>query len=159
MGTSFQIGDRLTIDALAQGKFGQTKYDLMGWWRYAALQTSELNAFPREAEDITRVAEAQEGASGEFALWVQEASFFRFRELSATYQVPESWMSQIGGSRGSISLSARNLGMIWTNWPEWPHHDPEVIAPSNTFTGNREPQEDSAVPPLTSFTVTFRVGM
>jgi TonB-linked SusC/RagA family outer membrane protein len=159
VGTSFQIGDRLTIDALAQGKFGQTKYDLMGWWRYAALQTSRLNALPREAEDITRVAEAQEGASGEFALWVQEASFFRFRELSATYQVPESWASQIGASRGSISLSARNLGMIWTNWPEWPHHDPEVIDPSNTFTGNREPQEDSAVPPLTSFTITFRVGM
>lgn len=157
--TSFQIGNRLTIDALAQGKFGQTKYDLMGWWRYASLQTSRLNALPREAEDITRVAEAQEGAAGEFALWVQEASFFRFRELSATYRVPDSWAEQIGVSRGTISVSARNLGMIWTNWPEWPHHDPEVIDPSNTFTGNREPQEDSAVPPLTSITLTFRLGM
>jgi TonB-linked SusC/RagA family outer membrane protein len=159
VGTSFTIGDRLTIDALAQGKFGQTKYDLLGWWRYAALQTARLNALPREHPDITEVAEAQEGASGEFALWVNEASFFRFRELSATYQLPDSWLQRVGSSRGSISLSARNLGMIWTNWQEWPIHDPEVVDPSNTFTGNREPQEDSAIPPLTSLTLTLRLGM
>ncbi len=159
LGTSFTIGERLTIDALAQGKFGQTKYDLQGWWRYAALQTALLNADPRNHDDITEVAEAQEGAFGEFALWVNEASFLRFRELSATYQLPESVVERVGTTRGSISLSARNLGMLWTNWPEWPHHDPEVIDPSNTFTGNREPQEDSAVPPLTSLTVTVRLGM
>jgi len=159
LGTSFTIGERLTIEALAQGKFGQTKYDLQGWWRYAALQTSLINADPRNHDDITEVAEAQEGAFGEFALWVNEASFFRFRELSATYQLPDNIVQRIGSTRGSISLSARNLGMIWTNWQEWPHHDPEVIDPSNTFTGNREPQEDSAVPPLTSLTVTVRLGM
>ena len=34
-----------------------------------------------------------------------------------------------------------------------------ALDPSNTFTGNREPQEDSAVPPLTSLTVTFRLGL
>ncbi|MBT8485309.1 MAG: SusC/RagA family TonB-linked outer membrane protein [Phycisphaerae bacterium] len=159
IGSSFTIGDRLTIDALAQGKFGQTKYDLQGWWRYAALQTALLNADPRNHDDITEVAEAQEGAFGEFALWVNEASFFRFREVSATYQLPGSIVEKIGSTRGSVSLSARNLGMIWTNWPEWPHHDPEVIDPSNTFSGNREPQEDSAVPPLTSLTLTIRLGM
>ena len=159
VGTSFTIGDRLTIDALAQGKFGQTKYDLMGWWRYAALQTSLINADPRNHDDITDVAEAQEGAFGEFGLWVNEASFFRFREISATYQLPENIVSKVGSTRGSLSLSARNLGMIWTNWPEWPHHDPEVVDPSNTFSGNREPQEDSAVPPLTSLTLTVRLGM
>ncbi len=158
IGSSFNIGDRLTIDALAQGKFGQTKYDLMGWWRYAALQTSLINADPRN-HPPELVAEAQEGAFGEFALWVNEASFFRFREVSATYQLPDGIVQSLGSTRGSISLSARNLGMIWTNWPEWPHHDPEVVDPSNTFSGNREPQEDSAVPPLTSMTLTFRLGM
>ena len=118
-----------------------------------------MNADPRNHDDITEVAEAQEGAFGEFALWVNEASFFRFREVSATYQLPGSIVEKIGSTRGSVSLSARNLGMIWTNWPEWPHHDPEVIDPSNTFSGNREPQEDSAVPPLTSLTLTIRLGM
>ena len=157
VGSSFAIGDRLTIDALVQGKIGQTKYDLQGWWRYAAFQQTRLNLFPREFP-ITDVAEAQFGASGEFALWVNEASFVRFRELSATYQLPDSWAQKLGSTRGSVSLAARNLGMIWTNWQEWPHHDPEVIDPSNTFTGNREPQEDSGIPPLMSLALTVRLG-
>ena len=156
-GTSLNIGDRLTVDALVQGKIGQTKYDLQGWWRYAAYQQTRLNLFPRE-HDINEVAEAQFGASGEFALWVNEASFLRFRELSLTYQMPESWVQKVGSNRGSLSVSTRNLGMLWTNWQEWPHHDPEVVDPSNTFQGNREPQEDSAVPPLTSLVLTVRLG-
>ena len=157
LGSAFRIGDRLTLEALVQGKIGQTKYDLQSWWRYAAFQQTRLNLFPREF-DINDVAEAQFGASGEFALWVNEASFIRFRELSLTYQLPDQWVQGIGSNRGSISLATRNLGMLWTNWPEWPHHDPEVVDPSNTFTGNREPQEDSGIPPLTSLTLTVRLG-
>ena len=155
--SSFSIGERLTVDALVQGKFGQTKYDLQGWWRYAAFQQTRLNLYPQEY-DITDVAEAQFGASGEFGLWVNEASFVRFRELSLSYTMPDAWVERLGSSRGSLTLAARNLGMLWTNWPEWPHHDPEVVDPSNTFTGNREPQEDSAVPPLTGLTLTVRLG-
>ena len=158
VGSSFTIGERLTVDALVQGKIGQTKYDLQGWWRYGAIQQSELNLFPFD-HDIRRVAEAQFGSLGEYDLWVQEASFVRFRELSLTYQMPEEWLGLVRSTRGSLSLSARNLAMLWTNWPEWPHHDPEVVDPSNTFSGNREPQEDSAVPPLTSLTLTVRLGM
>lgn len=157
-GSSIHLGDRLTIDALVQGKIGQSKYDLQGWWRYAAFQQTEINLFPRD-HPITDVAEAQYGASGEFALWVNEASFLRFRELSMTYQLPDVMAQKLGSTRGSLSLSARNLGMLWTNWQEWPHHDPEVVDPSNTFSGNREPQEDSGIPPLTSFTLTVRLGM
>lgn len=158
VGSSFRIGERLTVDALVQGKIGQTKYDLQGWWRYGAIQQSELTYNPLDY-DIRKVAEAQFGSTGEYDLWVHEASFVRFRELSLTYQVPEQWLGPVRSTRGSLSLSARNLAMLWTNWPEWPHHDPEVVDPSNTFSGNREPQEDSAVPPLTSITITVRLGM
>ena len=157
LSSSVSIGDRLTIDALVQGKIGQTKYDLQGWWRYAAFQQSRLNLFPREY-DTNKVAEAQFGSTGEFALWVNEASFIRFRELSVNYRMPGAWAERLGSRRGTISVAARNLGMLWTNWPEWPHHDPEVLDPSNTFSGNREPQEDSGIPPLTSLTLTIRLG-
>jgi hypothetical protein len=158
LGSSFRLCERLTLDALVQGKFGQTKYDLQAWWRYAAYQNTHLNMFPNEY-DITDVAEAQFGASGEFALWVNEASFVRFRELSLTYRLPDAWVQRLGTTRGTFSLATRNLGMLWTNWQEWPHHDPEILDPSNTFSGNREPQEDDGIPPLTSVTFTLRLGM
>jgi TonB-linked SusC/RagA family outer membrane protein len=154
--TGVTIADRLTIDAMFQGKIGQTKYDLQAWWRYAAYQQTELNYFP-ERFDPRDVAEAQYGNSGEFALWVNEASFVRFRELSATYRMPSAWVGRVGASQGSISLAARNLGLLWTNWPEAQNHDPEVVDPSNTFSGNREPQEDAAVPPLMSLVFTLRL--
>ena len=158
LGMSFTLGERITVDALAQGKIGQTKYDLQGWWRYGAIQQSELSFFPFD-HDIRRVAEAQFGSTGEYDLWVHEASFVRFRELSLTYQLPEGWIAPVRSTRGTLGLSARNLGMLWTNWPEWPHHDPEVVDPSSTFSGNREPLADSAVPPLTSITLTVRLGV
>ena len=158
LSTSFTIGDRLTIEALATGKIGQTKYDLQAWWRYAAYQQTELNLFP-ENFDPRDVAEAQYGNSGEFGLWVNDASFIRFRELSLSYRAPDSWVQRIGASQATFSVAARNLGMIWTKWPEWPNHDPEVVDPSNTFSGNREPQEDATVPPLTSLSFTLRLTM
>ncbi len=117
-----------------------------------------MNLKPREF-NINDVAEAQFGSSGEFALWVNQASFVRFRELSLTYRLPDSWAQTIGSNRGSLSLATRNLGMLWTNWPGWPIIDPEVIDPSNTFSGNREPQEDAAIPPLTTLTLTVRLSM
>ena len=154
---SFSIGDRLTISSLIQAKMGHTKYDLQGWWRYAAFHQTRMNLYPQEY-DPRLVAEAQFGSSGEFALWVNPAGFIRWRELSATYQMPSELAQMLGSNRGSITLGARNLAMLWTEWQEWPHHDPEVVDPSNTFSGNREPQEDSAVPPLTSLVLTIRLN-
>ena len=153
--TSITIGDRLTIDALVQGRFGQTKYDLQGWWRYSSRQQARLNLYPLEHDDITEVAEAQYGSSGEFDLWVNSASFIRWKELSLSYLIPDSWAQKIGTSRGTVSLSSRNLAMLWTNWPEWPHHDPEITDATATFT--QEPQEDAGIPPLMSLTLTVRL--
>lgn len=153
--TGITIGNRLTLDAMFQGRFGQTKYSLQGWWRWAARKQAKLNALPLEHDDINEVAEAQYGSSGEFDLWVNEASFIRFKELSLSYLLPESLAARVGASRGTVSLASRNLAMLWTNWPEWPFHDPEISDATSTFT--QEPQEDSGIPPLTSITLTIRL--
>jgi TonB-linked SusC/RagA family outer membrane protein len=152
--TGISIGD-LTIDAMFQGRFGQTKYSLQGWWRWASRKQAKLNVLPLEHDDINEVAEAQYGSSGEFDLWVNEASFIRFKELSLSYAIPESLAAKVGSTRGTVSLASRNLAMLWTNWPEWPHHDPEIVDATSTFT--QEPQEDSGIPPLTSITLTIRL--
>ena len=155
--TGITLGDRLRVETLFQGKIGQTKYDLMGWWRYSALQHDYINLHPLQS-DPTDVAEAQLGNSGEYDLWVHEASFIRWREMTVSYQMPEHWLGFVGASRGQFSVAAQNLGMVWTNYPTYPWQDPEVVDPSNTFEGNREPQEDTAVPPLTSITFSLRLS-
>ena len=169
--TSVRLFDRLELSALVQGKFGQTKYDLQGAFRWGVFQTSELNWFPERYNtpgpvgdpkpyDITDVAEAQIGVSSlsEADLWVNSASFVRFKELALSYDLPEDWMGSIGAERGLFTVSARNLGMLWTNWPAWPFHDPEVFEPARAFSGNREPVGFTQVPPLTSFSFGMRLG-
>jgi hypothetical protein len=158
LSSTVTLGDRFTLSAMAQGKIGQSKYDLQAWYRYSAYQQTELNYFP-ERFDPRDVAAAQYGNSGEFSLWVNESSFIRFRELSLSYRVPTSLLAPIGATQGTLSVAARNLGMIWTKWPTYPYHDPEVVDPSSTFSGNREPQSDASVPPLTSIAVTLRLSM
>jgi len=156
--TGLTIGNRLTIQGLLHGKFGQHKYDLMQWSRLSAFQIDEMNKFP-ERFDPRDVAAAQYGNTGEFDLWVRDASFIRFRELSAVYSLPTDWAGRLGASRGQISLAVRNPfgGIVWTRWPN-PWNDPEVVDPSNTFSGNREPQSSATTPPLSSLVLSVRLG-
>ena len=52
----------------------------------------------------------------------QDASFVKFRQLSATYRLPADWAARLGASAGSLTLSGRNLH----TWSKWWTGDPEV---------------------------------
>src|SRR5690606_1232665 len=43
-----------------------------------------------------------------------KAGFLRLREVSATYNVPERFVSRIGARRGSVSVGMRNIVRLWT---------------------------------------------
>lgn len=71
-----------------------------------------------------------------------DADFIKLRELSATYRLPSEWTAPIGADRVSLSLAARNLDILWTNYKPWSDtngnpvkSDPEVqFYSSQTFT-------------------------
>lgn len=62
--------------------------------------------------------------------YIEDGSFTKWRELSVTFETPDSWnFLRLGGARGaSISLSGRNL-KTWTNYGGV---DPEVIESSGS---------------------------
>ena len=66
-----------------------------------------------------------------YEAFIQPGDFVRFRELSATYNVPKSLLSRIGDrvQNGSITLAMQNV-KLWTKY-EGP--DPEVIAQNGSF--------------------------
>jgi hypothetical protein len=154
--SAFGIGRRLTLQALVDYKIGQSKYSTQMWWRYSSDQNTEMNMFP-ERFDPREVAAAQMGNFGEFDFWVPRADFARLREVSIAYRTPESWTSRLGARTGQVSLAARNLG-VWTSYFPYPYQDPEVLNPITTFSGNREPQDTSGIPPLTSAILTVQLG-
>jgi hypothetical protein len=97
---------------------------------------------------------------------VYEAGFLRLREVSATYELPDTFAGRFGARRGSISLGARNLTMLWTaqhgwntprdgsvrepiaNMTTW---DPEVRAVGQAAVGYQ-----TVMPPTASATLALR---
>ena len=53
---------------------------------------------------------------------MEDASFWKLRELGATLFLPESWLARIGADNGSFTLTGRNL-LLFTDYTG---ADPEV---------------------------------
>jgi hypothetical protein len=53
---------------------------------------------------------------------IQDASFWKLREVGATFFIPESWVGNIGADRASLTLTGRNLLTI----TDYRGPDPEV---------------------------------
>ncbi len=156
LSSTFTISDRVQVGMLADFKLGQSNYSTLMWYRYASLGISE-EQWNWQGVDPRILGAAELGRSGEFQFWVPKAGYARFRELSVSGALPESWVTPIGATSARLSVAARNLGMIWTEYFPYPGQDPESRAPANQLGGNREPEDTDATPPLTSLTLTLRL--
>ena len=47
--------------------------------------------------------------------FIEDASFFKLREISASYTLPDRWAGAVGARRATITVSGRNLH-TWTNY-------------------------------------------
>lgn len=83
-----------------------------------------------------------------------ENDFVRFRELSVSYEVPERLLSFARGRNATVTLSGRNIGLLWTKYPGI---DPETNASvANTGGGNND---YFAAPPLRYWLLRFNLGL
>lgn len=85
--------------------------------------------------------------------FLQEGSFLRLREVSATYAVPERWLSRIGGMQSlSLNLSARNVAV----WTDYRGVDPETDREAGS--SSDVPDEFQTVGPPSYFIFRVNVG-
>jgi TonB-linked SusC/RagA family outer membrane protein len=105
--------DRVTLFAMMDFKLGYKKDDTERQARCSTREVCRENLFPGEYPLI--IAEIQNPTIFNSNLRLHDASFAKFRELSASYSLPSQWAARVGASRGSVRLSARNL-MTWTSW-------------------------------------------
>lgn len=56
--------------------------------------------------------------------YIQDASFFRLREMSLTYTLPQRWARALRATTASFTLAGQNLA-IWTKYEGF---DPEVVS-------------------------------
>lgn len=56
--------------------------------------------------------------------YIQDASFFRLRELSLSYSLPERWARALRASTATVTLAGQNLAL----WSKYEGFDPEVVS-------------------------------
>ena len=136
------FNNQLVIRGLLNYKGGQKLYNNTGAWRNGNSNTQELNDPNASLEGQARAVASK--FFGTNAGYIEDASFWRLREISLTYNVPQAVSRKIGFSRTSLTLSGQNLG-VWTNYSGL---DPEI---SSTGQSNFTTQEFLSQPPVRSW--------
>jgi len=90
-----------------------------------------------------------------------QAGFLRLRELAASYTMPPRFARRLAASRGTVTVSARNLMMLWTAQNGWGTHrdgqidipvaDQHVWDPEIRANGSLSSGFQTIMPPTASF--------
>ncbi|MEQ9287802.1 MAG: SusC/RagA family TonB-linked outer membrane protein [Cyclobacteriaceae bacterium] len=137
--------DRLILKGLMSYRGGQKLYNNTAAWRNGNSNTEELNDPNASLEGQAR-AVASKFLSTD-AGYIEDASFWRLREISLTYNVPKKTLNSLGLSRLSFTVSGQNLGV----WTDYTGLDPEISSDGqDDFTGqnNFNTQEFLSQPPV-----------
>ena len=110
----------LRVAALFDFRGGMRLHNNTEAWRNGQNITRALNdpSAPL-AEQARAVASAFLGSD---AGYIEDASFWKFRELSLTFGLPNRLLQRVGGREASLVLAGRNLGV----WTDYTGIDPEV---------------------------------
>jgi TonB-dependent starch-binding outer membrane protein SusC len=137
VGSNFTIGPRVGLSVLFEHKGGHMNHDhTMRWLMQAARQVTDGDG-PAQTQGVTtpgptslRCRELQDAVTqticgrgatlthGHFAF---PADFWKMREVTLTYRVPDEWVSRFGVTGTTLSLAGRNL----LRWTDYPGLDPE----------------------------------
>ncbi|MFN0181920.1 MAG: SusC/RagA family TonB-linked outer membrane protein [Gemmatimonadales bacterium] len=159
--SELQLFGRLRLFGMLDFKRGHTLWDTDYAVRCRFLPRCRENYFPDEFDAVTR-AYIQLSDDAFVEPYLRDASFFKLRELSLGYTLPDRVARMVGGRRASITIAGRNLA-LWTNYTsfdpesfdEWlPPGQPGFGAGDNLRTEN---SDISTLPQLAMFVATIRV--
>ncbi len=136
------FGNRLVAKALLNFRGGQKLYNNTGAWRNGNSNTRELNDPKASLADQARAIASK--FYGTNAGYIEDASFWRLREVSLTYNVPRTWARMFGVNHLSITLAGQNLAL----WTKYTGLDPEI---NSTGQSNFVVQEFLSQPPVRSW--------
>lgn len=142
--SALTLFDNLRLNTLIDFKTGYKKFNANTWVRCSIFRLCLENVAPQD-QDPVRVAAVQTSRN-HAAEYINDASFAKLREISATYTVPQGWARRFGAGNASLTVAGRNL-YTWTGWTGL---DPE--ARYLEF-----PTEQNNLPQLTSFVTTINL--
>lgn len=144
----------LRINAFFDYRGGYKKLDGNYRVRCGAFVLCRELYFPDDQQYSRELIAAVQAGTAYTHHLIHDASFTRFRELSATYTLPESFARMLKSSRASITLAGRNLGL----WTKFPGIEPEASFNGGTRGGAYGQWEQSVIPQLRQFVTTINLN-
>jgi TonB-linked SusC/RagA family outer membrane protein len=145
--------DRVRLYGLVDFKHDFKKWDAVTRVRCSLFNICLENADPLQFVD-SNPAQLAAFQNGDVfgAEYIRDASFLRFREVSASVFVPAAYAQRVGASRATVTISARNLG----ERTKWTGMDPEArfLGGARGLFGGFE---QNHLPQLTSFTTSINL--
>ncbi len=108
--------------------------DFGGQWQYVFREGGDCGCQARGSDIVTPEQQAGlekslvDGSQYRRFVFVEDGSFIKWRELSVTYQLPNSVLGWFGGESASITIGGRNLA-TWTRF--------NGVDPEGTVLGGR----------------------
>jgi hypothetical protein len=106
------------------------------------------------ASQIDSIRTAESNSSSNLVdFLVTKSNFARWRELTITYDLPNSFVRRAGANRATLAVSGRNLGM----WTSYQGFEPEAMFLGGTRGGNAA-WEQTTLPQLRTWIVSLNLG-
>jgi TonB-linked SusC/RagA family outer membrane protein len=151
-GNTLMFGKSLRLYGLLDGRRGNKVWNQNEEIRCDGLAGAPLcraNYYPLEYSPVYLAEASLSAAVGNTVdQFMDDASFVKLRELSATYFIPSRFLRV---TNPSITFAARELH-TWTNYRGI---DPEGAAQSSVSNNGATAIDQGVIPPLTRFLVTF----
>ena len=116
---SLTLFKRLTFSGLLDRRAGFSNLNANEWFQ--CVPTQNCRAINDPSAPLIDQAKAIAGGNG-IGAYLEDASFWKLRELSVSYNVPERYVARLRATSAIVRLTARNLG-TWSNFGSW---DPEI---------------------------------
>ncbi|HET9985594.1 MAG TPA: TonB-dependent receptor [Longimicrobiales bacterium] len=124
--SSLTLKHRLTLSGLLDFKRGVVHGDNDTLVRCALFHNCEAWYKPLDYDPVF-IAQIQSSSWHDFA--AADASFFKLRQVSASYLVPERLAQRVGAGMLRVTVAMENL----KTWTKWPSLDPETYFLTNPF--------------------------
>jgi hypothetical protein len=151
LSTSVTLLKRVRLNGLFDYKGGNRLFNATTWNRCAATAsvcTERNDSNTPLADQAKYVAFFQ---AGTVAGYIEDADFWKLRELSATFLVPSGWSRPLGARDVSLTLAGRNL----VTWSKYSGFDPEV---NGSGQSNFSTDDNTTLPPFRTFTARIDVS-
>lgn len=125
------VGGRLTVSGQFSWTYDRMRFSTTDWKRNNQFGNSLLGAQIRAGQADPILAASHLVAGVEWTHHMRE-DHFRMRDLSASYNLPNSWIDGFGVSRAMLSVSGRNL------WTPYVHESFKDLDPEARHSRNEE---------------------